>query len=150
MLTLGALFTNSYLLIEADDPTAPSQISKAWEELLVGTVLCFMPLAYPVFGVYFWFFMPGIIRPFTLFSLGLGLGLVGGWLIYCWQHWQFQKVGNNGMAPTLQKGDRIAARKSKAPPQRGDIMLFKARREGRSGTAISRVVGLPGEEICLE
>jgi signal peptidase I len=149
VLTLGALFSNSYLLIENDDPSSPSQISKYWEELLAGNLILFIPLTYPILGLYFWFLMPAIIRPFTVMMMGIELTLIAVWLIYCCQLWEFRSVGNNGMAPTLQKGDRMAVRKSKATPQRGDILLFKARIAGRSGVAVSRVVGMPGEEVSL-
>lgn len=150
LFTLGALFANSYLLIEPDEPNAPSQISKYWEEVLAGSLLFLIPIAYPILGAYLWFIQPELVWPFTWMMLGLELILLGVWLIYCCRCWEFRSVGNNGMAPMLQKGDRMAIFKSKATPQRGDIILFKAMLDGRSGVAISRVVGMPGEAVSLE
>lgn len=65
-------------------------------------------------------------------------------------------IGAYGMAPTLQKGDRVlmdgrAYRDAK--PERGDILIYKT--DGlfsseRPQIYVHRLVGLPGETLSLE
>lgn len=58
------------------------------------------------------------------------------------------QVADDGMAPTLQKGDvLLISRLSKyaAMPRRGDAYAF-----GRAGAQLGRIVGLPGDEIAME
>jgi len=52
------------------------------------------------------------------------------------------------MAPTLEPGDWVVARRRTAVPERGDIVVF--RDPGGSGlNLIKRVIGLPGEHIAI-
>ncbi|MEM9768156.1 MAG: signal peptidase I [Cyanobacteria bacterium P01_D01_bin.71] len=67
-------------------------------------------------------------------------------------------VASGSMAPTLQVGDRVFSAQNaynSEPPQRGDIVVFTtppALEQAGLGEdiLISRVVGLPGEELAVQ
>jgi signal peptidase I len=58
---------------------------------------------------------------------------------------------SGSMAPTIESGDYVFATKfayDVLPPQRGDIVVFRAAFDGQS--YVKRVVGLPGDRIQLK
>lgn len=62
------------------------------------------------------------------------------------------KIPGDGMAPTLQIGDRIMVNKKaylRAGPQRGDVIVFNDPRDMKK-IFIKRVAGLPGETLEIK
>lgn len=75
-----------------------------------------------------------------------GLAVIAGFLYVATSYKQFY-VPAEGMAPTLQKDDRlVASRGSVEDMRRGDILLFSV---GRF-TYIQRLAGLPGDRVAME
>lgn len=59
-------------------------------------------------------------------------------------------VGNNSMTNTVELSDSFFASRLAyltSPPQRGDVIVFKAMFQGRKRAYLSRIVGLPGDTI---
>jgi signal peptidase I len=57
------------------------------------------------------------------------------------------QVRGRSMAPTLEDGESITARKASAAPLgRGDMVIFESP-EARGRLEVKRIVGLPGEEV---
>ncbi len=63
------------------------------------------------------------------------------------------RIPQAGMFPTYPAGARIVGRKilygSIADVRRGDIVIYRTKRDGRRTDFIWRVVGLPGERVAL-
>ena len=58
------------------------------------------------------------------------------------------EIKEPSMSPTLEPGDWVLARKRRAVPARGDIVVFTDP-SGSGMNLVKRVIGLPGEELAV-
>ena len=133
------LFDDRLLCLEINDGTTPSAITTGTESHLIQLA---PPMIFFALSLFVNFDL-SLLWKLTIFML------VVSPLITLLQ-WRSCYIATDDMAPTLQRGDRLLVARSQTPPQRGKIVQFQARIEGRNVKCICRVVGLPGEEIKIE
>lgn len=75
-------------------------------------------------------------------GLGATAGVAGG-LLALTQAFRVAVVGRS-MVPTLSPGDRLLAVRPRKL-RRGDVVVVRI--PGRNGTAVKRILGLPGERV---
>ena len=132
---------DTWLIVEPILSSHKSQISPVLLDLSIGilyVVLILLLVAGFVF--YTWTTLVAIIVIF--FSLVIQL---------LSKNYSF-RITSNGMAPTLLKGDGVLAPKKSFEPQRGEIIFFEftSVRNNHTSSAISRIIGLPGEDFEIK
>jgi signal peptidase I len=85
----------------------------------------------------------------VLFVAGIGLAVGAAQLIR--QKWLIYRVLSSSMVPTFQIDDLLVGGRdlAKAPPQRGDIIVFRDSTGSGPPFLIKRVIGVPGDEIIM-
>lgn len=87
-----------------------------------------------------------------VFSLLLAVGFLGalGWVALTFK---LYTVPQKGMYPSIAAGDKVVGRRrayeSASEVQRGDVVVFSEKKDGKPYDFIWRVIGLPGEEIAM-
>ncbi len=79
-------------------------------------------------------------------SVGAAAGVYSGYVVLSRLPGPISVVQGSSMVPTFEPGARIYTARINRPLQRGDIVLVN---DGKSGRAIKRIVGLPGEKLRL-
>jgi signal peptidase I len=63
------------------------------------------------------------------------------------------KVMSTSMVPTILPSDHLwverLGRATGRPPRRGEVIVFRHRAFGESGTLVKRVIGLPGDRVAM-
>jgi len=58
------------------------------------------------------------------------------------------EIKESSMAPTLEPGDWVLARRRIATPERGDVIVFREPSEAGLNL-VKRTIGLPGEDVAI-
>jgi signal peptidase I len=73
--------------------------------------------------------------------------ITGTLLVVFFVVFNYTTVVGDSMVPTLLPGDRLLLTKSYIAPQRGDIVVFTLKEEGKDVDVVKRVVGVPGDVV---